>query len=36
MSVTDSEARSPCSPGQESCEDCSRYLDDCSGKEKND
>jgi len=31
MGVTDQEARSKCPGGQESCDDCPRYMDDCDG-----
>ena len=33
MSMTEQEARSKCPGGQEYCDDCPRYLDDCDGKE---
>jgi len=33
MSMNEQEAKDPCI-GQEKCEDCPRYMDDCDGKEE--
>ena len=33
MSMTEQEARSKCPMGQEKCNDCPRYADDCDGNE---
>ena len=33
MSMSDEEARDKCL-GQEECQDCPKYLDDCDGKEE--
>ncbi len=33
MSITDSEARSNCPEGLNSCKECQRYMDDCDGQE---
>lgn len=35
MSMSEEEARDKCL-GQDSCEGCNRYCDDCDGKEEGD